>query len=357
MSDFDPSEFDDMLSQYSGMDSGIKSIAPSTIGPAGSGGGGISVVPMRPVQEHYELALDLATGKSFSFLPSQGCRDLCVPVKNWNPKPKCLGDADYVFIDPMVIYGFEVLEKAVSIHPDVKLSLITDLTKTLTEARKSFTELCEEEKKIPANSIFKKWMEMKGVIGEQSVFTTEQHNRGEALMNLDPSELGNKDDATFLKLFYEWWHEVDSFKAGGSVLIEIMKEVAKRQALFAHATSELSPCFVYMQHHAKEREGNHDKHIAFLRQCESMGFEFSPLAREFLFTVPGIEENATPLCCVDPTFCVWDRDWSPKVKVSRASMEQKCSLKQRHLKAAPSDLVAVSQTFADIAAMVCEDGN
>ena len=57
----------------------------------------------------YELAFDLMRKEPFVFAPIDGVRDLCIPVKDWSLKPKCLGDSDFVFIDPKVLYGFELL--------------------------------------------------------------------------------------------------------------------------------------------------------------------------------------------------------------------------------------------------------
>ena len=56
-----------------------------------------------------EIVLDLIKEEKFTFMPSEGLPDLYIPVKNRSWKPHCLEDVDYIFIDPMIIYGFEVL--------------------------------------------------------------------------------------------------------------------------------------------------------------------------------------------------------------------------------------------------------
>ena len=215
----------------------------------------------------------------------------------------------------------------------VKDFLVLYLKENHTEACTKFVNLFEQEGRIFANNIFKKWVEMKGE-RLQTVLTMEQYknleDKGNGLKSLDSSSLCEKDDATFLKEFYEWWHKVDSFNTEVKIWLDIMKEIQQRQALFAHVTAELSPCFVYLQHLAETNRPKYEQFAQFARECEKMGIKFSPLAREFLFTVPGIEENTNPLSCVDPTFCVWDRDWNPKMKVTREALENRYSLEKKN---------------------------
>ena len=205
------------------------------------------------------------------------------------------------------------------------------MTSILTEARKNYATLCEEKKKIQADNIFKRWMEMKNVSGELTILSGDQNDNFGfivgALLEFNPSsDLSGSDDATFLKGFYQWWHEIDSFNAEVKVLLSIYEEINERQALFTLATAELSPCYMYMQYRAENSD--HEKYLEFLKRCEAMGLEFNSLAREFLFTAPRIERTATPLCCVDPTFCFWDREGIPGVKARRETLEKGCTDKK-----------------------------
>jgi len=251
-----------------------------------------------------------------------------------------------------------VVRTVISVDTDVKRSLITDLTNILTEALANFEQLCEEERKIPSNGIFKKWLEMKDESKEgsrfQTVLTVEQHetlvDRGNALQLLCPAQLCEKDDASFLKEFYEWWHEIRSFNTMVKCLLDTMKVIEEKQALFEKATAELSPCYVYMQHCVETSRSAFERLADFARESEKMGIVFSPLAREFLLTTPGIKEDATPLTCVDPTFCVWDRDWNPKVNEPREALDSLYSLEKLN----ESSLPIVHQGLRELLSESCQ---
>ena len=72
--------------------------------------GGFSVIPGDRPTQLIEKVFDLMRKKEPFSLPDDTVLDLSLPVKRWEPKPACLLDADYVYIDPLTLYGFEVLE-------------------------------------------------------------------------------------------------------------------------------------------------------------------------------------------------------------------------------------------------------
>ena len=69
-----------------------------------------NIVP-RDGEQLERLAYDLLRGSSFRHAPGEDPQGLYISLEKEDPKPQFLASADYVFIDPMVLYGFEVLSK------------------------------------------------------------------------------------------------------------------------------------------------------------------------------------------------------------------------------------------------------
>ena len=220
------------------------------------------------------------------------------------------------------LHCFLALSTEVTLDPEVKKFLANDLAELRDDAIKRFVTLKDEEEASPANSIFRRWLEMRHE-SEEGHFLPYIAQREESLRSLNIVQLCGMDSATFLTEFYEWWKEATSFIACVEALLPVVRTIKDIEADFKKATDELAPCFRYMQYYAGERNGKTFKAFAeLLRQCEAKGVEFSPVAKEFLFTVPKIENDSIPLVCVDPRFCVWDRDSYPGVNYSRERLEK-----------------------------------
>lgn len=61
--------------------------------------------------EGLNLAFNLLRGEPFIYRPGDLLPGLSLPVERWDPKPRCLGDAGFVYIDPMIVFGFELLPR------------------------------------------------------------------------------------------------------------------------------------------------------------------------------------------------------------------------------------------------------
>ena len=207
---------------------------------------------------------------------------------------------------------------------------------------KNFGLLLEKERSFTDECIFKRWMEIEDrSAGHSDYFTVlseEEHenliNRGRMLENqrnvkqreleklrVVDAKLNDEGAGAFLKDVYEWWYEIHSFGEEVRLLLTIMKEIEHRQVFFSKASDYLAPCFDHMQNHTMVKKDVHEPFIKEMKEREVMGLELSPLAKEFLFTVPFIEENATPLTFIDPTFCLWERSTEKMKDLSRYHLE------------------------------------